>query len=151
METYLLFFIASIVGGAINALAGGGGLITFPLLMLVVGPTTADATSAVAGFASYPTAVWRTRNLLTGVLGSRWLWLLLIPSVLGGLVGALLLRRTGNRNFMEFVPWLILLATIIVALRPVLVRGRESGSVQPDIASTLWPIAMAAIFVVGLY
>jgi hypothetical protein len=38
-------------------MAGGGGLITFPLLMLVVGPMTADATSAVAGFASYPTAV----------------------------------------------------------------------------------------------
>src|SRR5947199_2300762 len=54
-------------------MAGGGGLITFPLLMLVVGPMTADATSAVAGFASYPTAVWRTRNLLTGVLGSGWL------------------------------------------------------------------------------
>ena len=50
----LLVFIASIVGGVINAIAGGGGLITFPLLMLVVGPMTADATSAVAGFASYP-------------------------------------------------------------------------------------------------
>jgi uncharacterized membrane protein YfcA len=68
--------------GVINAVAGGGGLITFPLLMLVTGPMAADATSALAGFASYPTAVWRTRNLLTGVLGSGWLWLLLIPSVL---------------------------------------------------------------------
>ena len=54
METYLLFFIASIVGGVINALAGGGGLITFPLLMLVVGPVTADATSAIALFPAYP-------------------------------------------------------------------------------------------------
>jgi uncharacterized membrane protein YfcA len=48
METYLLFFVASIVAGAINALAGGGGLIIFPLLMLVVAPVTADATTAVA-------------------------------------------------------------------------------------------------------
>jgi uncharacterized membrane protein YfcA len=64
---YFLFFIASVVGGVFNAVAGGGGLIKFPLLMLVTGPMTADATSAVAGFASYPTAVWRTRNLLTGV------------------------------------------------------------------------------------
>lgn len=119
--------------------------------MLVAGPMTADATNAVAGFASYPTAVWRTRSLLTGVLGSGWLWLLVIPSALGGLIGALLLRRTGNRNFIEFVPWLVLLATIIVALRPVLVRRREGGSVQPDIAPTLWPIAMAGIFLVALY
>jgi len=57
METYLLFFIASVVGGIINAVAGGGGLITFPLLMLVVGPTTADATSAIALFPAYPAAV----------------------------------------------------------------------------------------------
>jgi uncharacterized membrane protein YfcA len=151
VETYFLFFIASVIGGVINALAGGGGLITFPLLMLLVGPVTADATSAVALFPAYPAAVWRTRNLLTGVLGSGWLWLLLIPSVLGGLIGALLLSHTGNRNFVKFVPWLVLLATIIIALRPILVRGRESGSVQPDIAPTLWPIAMAAIFVVALY
>jgi hypothetical protein len=123
-------------------------LITFPLLMLVVGPVTADATSTIALFPAYPAAVWRTRNLLTGVLGSGWLWLLLIPSVLGGLIGALLLSHTGNRNFMEFVPWLVLLATIIIVLRPILVRGRESGSVKPNIAPILWPVAMAAIFVV---
>ena len=52
---------------------------------------------------------------------------------------------------MEFVPWLVLSATIIIVLRPILVRGRESGSVQPNIAPILWPIAMAAIFVVALY
>ena len=92
MATYLLFFLASIVAGTINALAGGGGLITFPLLMLVAVPVTADATSAIAGFASYPTAVWRTRGQLAGVLGRAWLWLLLIPSLFGGLIGALLLE-----------------------------------------------------------
>lgn len=53
MVTYFLFFLASIVADAMNALAGGGGLITFPLLMLVMGPMTADATSAIAGFGSY--------------------------------------------------------------------------------------------------
>jgi uncharacterized membrane protein YfcA len=77
--TYFLFFVASVVGGAINTLAGGGGLITFSLLMLVMAPVTADATSAIAAFFAYPAAVWRTRELLTGVLGSGWLWLLLAP------------------------------------------------------------------------
>jgi uncharacterized membrane protein YfcA len=151
MGTYFLFFIASVVGGTVNAIAGGGGLITFPLLMLVTGPMTADATSAVAGFASYPTAVWRTRNLLTGVLSSGWLWLLVIPSFLGGLLGALVLSHTGNRNFIQFVPWLVLLATIIIALRPVLVRRREGGRLRPDLPPMLWPVAMAGIFVVALY
>ena len=90
METHALFFIAAVVAGAINALAGGGGLITFPLLALVVPPVTADATSALALLPAYPAAVWRTRGELSEV-PRRWLWLLLVPSVLGGLVGALLL------------------------------------------------------------
>ena len=122
MLTYVLFFLATIAGGAANALAGGGGLITFPLLMLVTGPMTADATSAVALFTGYPAAVWRTRSQLTGVLGYGWLWLLLIPSVLGGLLGALLLSHTGNRHLVQLVPWLVLAATIVIVLRPILVR-----------------------------
>src|SRR5438132_8325657 len=114
-------------------------------------PVTADATSAVALVFAYPTAVWRTRNLLTGLLGSGWLWLLLIPSVLGGLIGALFLSRTGNRDFVEFVPWLVLLATVIIALRPILVRGRGDTSVHPHLAPMLWPFAMMGIFLVALY
>jgi hypothetical protein len=151
VEIHILFFVLSVAAGAINALAGGGGLITFPLLMLVVGPVTADATSAIALFPAYPTAVWRTRSLLTGVLGTRWVWLLLIPSALGGLIGALLLSRTGNRNFVEFVPWLILLATIVIALRPILVRGKEQGEVAPRFAPILWPVAILGIFLVAIY
>jgi uncharacterized protein len=151
VETYVLFFVASIVAGAINALAGGGGLIIFPLLMLVVAPVTADATSAVALLAAYPTAVWRTRGQLAGVLDRKWLWLLLIPSVLGGLLGALLLSRTGDRNFVELVPWLIVLATLIILLRPILVRRREDDSKQPDFAAAGWLVVMAIIFVVALY
>jgi len=151
MMSYFLLFLATVLAGTINALAGGGGLITFPLLMLVVTPVTADATSAIALFFAYPTAVWRTRDQLAGVLGSGWLWLLLIPSVLGGLIGAVLLSRTDNRNFIQLVPWLVLVATVIIVLRPILVRRDESGSVHPDITVALWPVAIAGIFLVGLY
>jgi uncharacterized protein len=151
VETYFLFFVASIVAGAVNALAGGGGLITFPLLMLVVTPVTADATSAVALLSAYPTAVWRTRDQLAGVARCGWFWLLLAPSVLGGLMGALLLSRTGNRNFLEFVPWLVLVATIIILLRPILVRSRGGHSIDPTFAAAWWPVVVAGIFVVALY
>jgi len=149
--TYVLLCLANIVAGTINALAGGGGLITFPLLMLTVAPVTADATSAVALFFAYPAAVWRTRSQLDGVFGHGWLWLLVVPSVLGGVVGAVLLSRTGNRNFIEFVPWLVLIATIIIVLRPILVRRDEGGSVHPNITMALWPVAIAGIFLVALY
>jgi uncharacterized membrane protein YfcA len=149
--TYFLLFLVSIIAGMINALAGGGGLITFPLLMLVATPVTADATSAIALFFAYPTAVWRTRGQLAGVLNRGWLWLLLVPCVLGGLIGALLLSRTGNRNFVQLVPWLVLIATVIIVLRPILVRRKEGGSVHPDITLALWPVAMTGIFLVALY
>src|SRR5436309_6184367 len=149
--THFLLFVATVLAGTINALAGGGGLITLPLLMLVVPPVTADATSAVALFFAYPTAVWRTRGQLSGLFGHAWLWLLLVPSLLGGLLGALLLSRTGNRNFIELVPWLVLLGTVIIALRPILVRYRDGHSIQPSFAPAWWLVAIASIFAVALY
>jgi uncharacterized protein len=150
MKIYILFFIATIVAGAINALAGGG-LITFTLLMLVLSPVAADATSAVALVAGYPAAVWHTRGELTDAVRSRWLWLLLIPSVLGGLLGALLLTWSGNRNFVTLVPWLVLGATLLILLRPVLVRQSNSDRRQLNFAPWLWPVAVVATFVVALY
>ncbi len=59
METHILFFVAALAAGLINSMAGGGGLITFPLLALVVPPVVADATSALALLPPYPSAVWR--------------------------------------------------------------------------------------------
>lgn len=147
----LVFFVATIAAGAVNALAGGGGLITFTMLMAVVPPVVADATSAVALVTGYPAAVWRTRGELTEAIRSRWLWLLLIPSVLGGLAGALLLKWAGSRSFVAFVPWLVLGATLLILLRPVLVSKRSSESLRPNLGSWSWPVALVAMFFVALY
>jgi uncharacterized protein len=119
--------------------------------MLVVAPVTADATSAVGLLFAYPTAVWRTRSQLAGVLDRKSFWLLLIPSVLGGLLGALLLSCTGDRNFIEVVPWLVVLATLIILLRPILIPRRENESRQPDFGAASWAVVMMIIFVVALY
>jgi uncharacterized protein len=152
MEIHVLFFIAAIVAGAINALAGGGGLITFPLLALVVPSVTADATSALALLPAYPAAVWHTRGELSEV-PSRWLWLLLFPSVLGGLVGALLLVWTSSRNFVFLVPWLVLVGTVLFVLEPMLARHRDCDSHRQgsSLASALWPLAVATTLAVALY
>jgi uncharacterized protein len=79
------------------------------------------------------------------------LWLLLIPSLLGGLLGALLLSWSGDRNFVALVPWLMLIATLLILLRPVLVRQSNSDRRQPNFAQWLWPIVVVIIFVVALY
>ena len=149
METHALFFIAAVVAGAINALAGGGGLITFPLLALVVPPVTADATSALALLPAYLAAVWRTGDKLSEV-PRRWLWLLLVPSVLGGLVGALLLVWTGNRNLVFLVPWLVLGGTVLFVLEPALARGRGGALPHGGSAPAFWAVAVTTL-AVALY
>jgi uncharacterized protein len=151
VETHILFFVAAAAAGMINSLAGGGGLITFPLLALVVPPVVADATSALALLPAYPAAVWRTRSKLSEV-PRRWLWLLLIPSVLGGLAGALLLVWTDSRNFVFLVPWLVLVGTALFVLEPKLSGRRDGGANRHrGFATALWPLAVVVTFVVALY
>jgi len=68
-----------------------------------------------------------------------------------GLLGALLLSWTGDRNFVVLVPWLVLLATLIIVLRRVLIRRNESDRSQPSFAAGPWPIIVVITFVVALY
>ena len=105
---------AAVVAGAVNAVAGGGTLISFPtLLFLGVGPVVANATNAVA--------LWP--GSLAGAVGFRhelghtrhWLVLLLPPSIVGGAIGAVILLHTGASLFRTIAPFLILLATGLLA------------------------------------
>jgi len=149
MEYHVAFFVAAVAAGVINSLAGGGGLITFPLLALVVPPVVADATSALALLPAYPSAVWRTRGQLREV-PRFWLWLLLVPSVLGGLLGALLLVWTGDRNLLFLVPWLVFIGTVLFVLEPRLSR-RSGAQDNRGLATVLWPVAGLVVFVVAIY
>jgi uncharacterized protein len=124
METQIVLFLVAILATAINSIAGGGGLLTFPLLMTVLPPVTADATSAVALLPAYVTSTWAGRKHLAPV--RYWFWLLLGQSLLGSLAGALLLNWSGNRSFMALIPWLILTATLLT-LRPFLTRAANLG------------------------
>ena len=102
METHVLLFLVAIVATAINSIAGGGGLLTFPVLMTVLPPITADATSAVALLPAYMAITWAARKHLAPV--RHWFWLLVGPSMLGSLVGSLLLNWSGNRSFTVLIP-----------------------------------------------
>jgi uncharacterized protein len=80
-----------------------------------------------------------------------WLWLLIVTSALGGLVGALILVWTGDQNFLFLVPWLVLAGTVLFVLEPRLSR-RGGGAHQDRVLTTaLWPLAAAVVFVVALY
>jgi uncharacterized membrane protein YfcA len=72
--------------------------------------------------------------------------------VLGGLVGALLLVWTSNRNFVVLVPWLVLVGTVLFVLEPMLTRRRDGGAHRHNgLALALWPLAVVTTFGVALY
>jgi uncharacterized membrane protein YfcA len=143
VETQAWLFLAAIVAGTVNAVAGGGGLLTFPLLMAVLPPVTADATSAAALFPGYVTGTWVCRRQLAAM--RRWFWVLLGPSLLGGLLGAWLLDWSGNRSFLVLIPWLILVATVVILLRALWTRPIKSRLLSPEGLPTAPPAPSHAL------
>jgi uncharacterized membrane protein YfcA len=129
--------VAAFAAGAVNAVAGGGTLLTFPTLLSVHTPdVVANATSTAALVPGSLAGAWGYRRELRG--SRRWLILLFAPSLLGGLVGALLLTRTDPGYFKLVIPWLLLTAALLFLIQPYLARwfppqsetGRASFGVQ---------------------
>jgi uncharacterized protein len=104
--------VAAVAGGAINAVAGGGTLVTFPALLLFgTPPIIANATSTLALVIGTSGGIYGYRRHLDPV--KPWLWRFALVSTVGGLIGALLLTRTSNQTFSKLVPFLILFATVL--------------------------------------
>jgi hypothetical protein len=125
---YILIVIAAVAAGMVNALAGGGTLITFPVLTaLGIPAVVANITNTVALCPGYLGGTFAQRRDLKGQ--KKRLWLLVPAAILGGLGGGILLFITEEKLFRGIVPWLILLAAALLALQgPVrkwLKRRRE--------------------------
>ena len=138
----------------VNAIAGGGTLLTFPALVAAgLSPLSANATSTVALLPGALSSMLGYRDELAGV--RRWAILFALPSLLGGAIGALLLLRTSSATFDRIVPWLVLGATaLFLAQRPLLHVIRGARPQRGDDALTAErPSAalLAGQFVVGVY
>ena len=121
---YLALFAAAVAAGAVNSVAGGGTLLTFPSL-LWAGQTeiVANATSTVALWPGQLSSLWGYRGQVASSRGQ--IGLLAIPSFLGGLFGACVLVRTSNETFAAVVPYLILLATLLFMAQEPLRRWQR--------------------------
>src|SRR3954470_15100726 len=107
-----LILVAAVVGGVVNSIAGGGTLLTFPALIgLGIPAVVANATSTVALWPGAVASMWGYRDLLVGM--RSWVTRFAIPSLLGGLLGAVLLIHTPPARFDAIVPWLVLGATVL--------------------------------------
>ena len=140
---FVIAGFAAIVAGVVNAIAGGGTLITFPVLIALGLPAvSANITNTVALCPGYFGGTWAQRKDLTGQ-GKR-IRLLVPVAILGGIAGGLLLILTGEKLFSSLVPYLILFATLLLAAQDRLKKWifRNSGQQHSDGSDRLIIFAM---------
>lgn len=140
----LVLMLAAFCSGALNAVAGGGAFITFPALLFAgVPPVAANASSTVALFPGQAASSWAYRREIAAG-GQVNVPVFAVLSLVGGLVGALLLLVTPNATFARFVPWLLLFATSVFAI----------GAYAPGIVSRLrlgGRSVLAVQFLISIY
>lgn len=146
--------LSALAAGAVNSLAGGGTLLTFPALTLALKSLGADEASVVANATS---TVALVPGALAGAWGYRheigqvrhWLAILAAPSLIGGIIGSLLLTRLDPHYFSAVVPWLLLLAAVVFLLDTLLGRFR---TVRPESQSRGAVAGLVAFqLAVGIY
>jgi uncharacterized membrane protein YfcA len=127
-----LLLLAALAAGAINSAAGGGTLLTFPVLLSVLGnvpngSVIANGTSTVALVPGSLSAFWGYKGEVAGQ--KRSLWEMAVPSLLGGLVGAYLATHVSASIFSHLVPWLIFGATFLFLIQDPVRRwiGRDTS------------------------
>ncbi|WP_322512770.1 sulfite exporter TauE/SafE family protein [Chloroflexus sp.] len=113
----LLIFTAALIAGALNAIAGGGSFFSFPALLVAgVPPIVANATNALALWPGTLASIGAYRRELSGQ--RRDIWLFSGLSLIGGLLGAILLLYTDERRFTAMIPYLLLFATLVFTFSP---------------------------------
>jgi uncharacterized membrane protein YfcA len=130
LHNAIFLFFAGALGGAINAVAGGGSFVSFPALLFTgVPPIPANATNTLALWVgttasggAYPQKLNISRRVMIP---------LVLTSVLGGLAGAFLLIKTPAQTFLHVLPWLMIGATLLFAFGKHL-TGRISAGISRD-------------------
>jgi uncharacterized membrane protein YfcA len=155
LHDYLILSLAAALAGAVNAIAGGGTLLTFPVLFAALGSTAgaaviANATSTVALVPGSIAALFGYRREIQQE--RYWTSLLLVPSLVGGFVGSLLVVLLPSELFKAAVPWLILTAALLFALQPQIASWTGVGRPhQARHSRRLITGAIAFQFIVSVY
>jgi uncharacterized protein len=124
-EIIILLFVAGVLGGALNSVAGGGSFIAFPTLLFTgVPPIPANATNTIALWTGAAASGGAYRKRLD--VPRRIMIPLVTASLIGGLAGAFLLLKTPANTFMRVLPWLTLGATLLFAFGKKIAGGRRS-------------------------
>jgi uncharacterized membrane protein YfcA len=145
---WILLALAGFAAGVVNAIAGGGSLLSFPALLFAGLPAVeANATNTVAIWPGTVSSTWAYRKFIGEE--KRRAIVLSLPSLLGGLGGSILLLHTSERAFRAVVPWLILFAAGLLALQGPVARfvARRMPTEGDRVPAPLW----LAQFLISLY
>lgn len=146
MDNLLLVSVAGLLGGAINAIAGGGSFITFPALVLAgLPPISANQTGAIALLPAGLASAWAYKKEIRAFKRTR-LPLLLASTLIGGGAGAVLLLITPTKLFDLVIPWLVLIGAITFTF------GKSIQSLSAADSTPIRPLPIACYqFVLGAY
>ncbi len=143
----LIVVLAGFLGGGVNAIAGGGTLLTYPALLAVgLPPVAANTTSSVGLLAGYASGSVAYRRELEGQTGRTRR--LLVSAGLGGVLGAVLLLALPGESFETVVPYLVLASSLLLAVQPRLAKvleARGRAGVHPGWEVQLG-VAVAAVY-----
>jgi hypothetical protein len=130
LRLFAIVLVAT-VGSMVNAIAGGGTLLTFPsLIALGISPIVANATSTVALWPGALGSMLGYRHRMAGL--RTWALVFSVPSLLGGAIGAWLLLITPAARFAHIVPWLVFGATLLFAVQQPLLRSVRARRATGD-------------------
>ena len=147
----LAIFLGGLCAGIMNAVAGGGTLVSYPILLWVGrDPIIANATNALALWPGSLAGAWGFRREIVRL--PRLLKLLVPAAILGGLAGGWLLLATPSKVFSAFVPYLILFATAVLAAKSVLTRlGHKPAAGHAGVHAMFLFVVQLLVSVYGGY
>jgi uncharacterized protein len=149
LHTAIFLFFAGALGGAINAVAGGGSFVCFPALLFTGVPAIpANATNTLALWVGTTASGGAYREKLN--ISRRVTIPLVVTSVVGGLAGAFLLIKTPAHTFLRVLPWLLLGATLLFAFGKHL-TGRISAGITQEATNAAVTVASIYELFVAVY
>lgn len=147
--TEILLLLAGFMVGVMNAIAGGGVLLAFPIMLSSgLTPLTANVSASVAVLPGLLSSAFGYRSYIKRIYPPYLL--LLIPCLIGAVIGALLLIRTPSSNFDALVPWLVLFAVALFALQPYMHRTTAVHHSIKKRRSPVKPLLLLSLAIIPL-
>jgi uncharacterized protein len=146
--TYLFLAVSAFGAGVINAVAGGGTLLTFPALLAIVSPVLANGTSTFALLPGSLASAWGYRDEINQT--KAMLRRLLLPSLIGGAIGSLAVTRFPEKVFATLVPWLLVTASTLLVVQKPLMRWIGAHPHEAPQGRTVKGVVFFQ-FLVGIY